>query len=162
MWWLLFSCSFCLTLCKSMEYSMPGFLALNHLLEFAQTHVHWVGDAMNPRDGGAWWAAVSGVAESQTQLKRLSSSSSSSQIVCFFPFFTLTNWSFLQLRWVSLSVVFYQQYLLILCHIFRNSHNITNFFIIFISALMICKQWSVMLLLWFWGAMNCVHVRLPI
>ena len=31
----------------------------------------------NPRDGGAWWAAVYGVAQSQTQLKRLSSSSSS-------------------------------------------------------------------------------------
>ena len=31
----------------------------------------------NPRDGGAWWAAVSGVAQSQTRLKRLSSSSSS-------------------------------------------------------------------------------------
>ena len=30
----------------------------------------------NPRDGGAWWAAVSGVAQSLTQLKRLSSSSS--------------------------------------------------------------------------------------
>ena len=30
----------------------------------------------NPRDGGAWWAAVSGVAQSRTQLKRLSSSSS--------------------------------------------------------------------------------------
>ena len=30
----------------------------------------------NPRDGGAWWAAVSGVAQSQTQLKRLGSSSS--------------------------------------------------------------------------------------
>ena len=29
----------------------------------------------NPRDGGAWWAAISGVAQSQTQLKRLSSSS---------------------------------------------------------------------------------------
>ena len=29
----------------------------------------------NPRDGGAWWAAVYGVAQSQTQLKRLSSSS---------------------------------------------------------------------------------------
>ena len=26
-------------------------------------------------DGGAWWAAVSGVAQSRTQLKRLSSSS---------------------------------------------------------------------------------------
>ena len=31
----------------------------------------------NPRDGGAWWAAVCGVAQSQTWLKRLSSSSSS-------------------------------------------------------------------------------------
>ena len=30
----------------------------------------------NPRDGGAWWAAVYGVAQSQTRLKRLSSSSS--------------------------------------------------------------------------------------
>ena len=30
----------------------------------------------NPRDGGAWWAAVSGVVQSQTRLKRLSSSSS--------------------------------------------------------------------------------------
>ena len=32
----------------------------------------------NPWDGGAWWAAVSGVAQSWTQLKQLSSSSSSS------------------------------------------------------------------------------------
>ena len=31
----------------------------------------------NPRDGGVWWAAVYGVAQSQTRLKRLSSSSSS-------------------------------------------------------------------------------------
>ena len=30
----------------------------------------------NPRDGRAWWAAIYGVAQSQTQLKRLSSSSS--------------------------------------------------------------------------------------
>ena len=29
----------------------------------------------NPGDGGAWWAAVYGVAQSQTRLKRLSSSS---------------------------------------------------------------------------------------
>ena len=32
----------------------------------------------NPRDGGAWWATVYGVAQSRTRLKRLSSSSSSS------------------------------------------------------------------------------------
>ena len=31
----------------------------------------------NPRDRGAWWAAVYGVAQSWTRLKRLSSSSSS-------------------------------------------------------------------------------------
>ena len=32
----------------------------------------------NPRDGGAWWASVNGVAQSWTRLKQLSSSSSSS------------------------------------------------------------------------------------
>ena len=32
----------------------------------------------NPRDGGAWWAAIYGVAQSWTRLKRLNSSSSSS------------------------------------------------------------------------------------
>ena len=32
----------------------------------------------NPRDGGAWWAAIYGVAQSRTQLNWLSSSSSSS------------------------------------------------------------------------------------
>ena len=35
----------------------------------------------NPRDGGAWWAAVYGVAQSRTQLKRLSSSSSVLKII---------------------------------------------------------------------------------
>ena len=32
----------------------------------------------NPRDGGAWWAAIYGVAQSRTRLRRLSSSSSNS------------------------------------------------------------------------------------
>ena len=36
----------------------------------------------NPRDGGAWWAAVYGFAQSRTRLKQLSSSSSS--IMCKF------------------------------------------------------------------------------
>ena len=38
----------------------------------------------NPRDGGAWWAAVYGVAKSQTRLKRLSSSSSSNHNIQLF------------------------------------------------------------------------------
>ena len=33
----------------------------------------------NPKDGGAWWAAIYGVTQSRTRLKRLSSSSSSSR-----------------------------------------------------------------------------------
>ena len=35
----------------------------------------------NPRDRGAWWAAVYGVAQSRTRLKRLSSSSSSKSFI---------------------------------------------------------------------------------
>ena len=33
----------------------------------------------NPRDGGAWWAAVHGIAQSRTQLRRHSSNSSSGE-----------------------------------------------------------------------------------
>ena len=39
----------------------------------------------NPRDGGAWWAAIYGVAQSRTRLKQLSSSSSSNQLLMGFP-----------------------------------------------------------------------------
>ena len=49
----------------------------------------------NPRDGGAWGAAVYGVAESQTRLKRLSSSSSSSRAltqVCLILSVSVSNW----------------------------------------------------------------------
>ena len=35
----------------------------------------------NPRDRGVWWAAIYGVAQSWTQLKRLSSSSSSGSVL---------------------------------------------------------------------------------
>ena len=40
----------CLTLCDPIDCSMPGFPVLYHLLEFAQTHVHWVGDAIQPSE----------------------------------------------------------------------------------------------------------------
>ena len=38
----------CLTLCDPMDCSMPGFPVLHYLLDFAQTHVHWVSDAIQP------------------------------------------------------------------------------------------------------------------
>ena len=46
----------------------------------------------NPRDGGAWWAAVYGVAQSWTRLKWLSSSSSSIEIIMWFLSFNLLIW----------------------------------------------------------------------
>ena len=38
----------CLTLCHPMDCSTSGFPVHHHLLEFAQTHVHWVGGAIQP------------------------------------------------------------------------------------------------------------------
>ena len=36
----------CLIFCHPMDYSTPGFPVLHYFPEFAQTHVHWVGDAI--------------------------------------------------------------------------------------------------------------------
>ena len=38
----------CLILCNTTDCSMPGFPVLHHLPEFAQTHVHWVDDTIQP------------------------------------------------------------------------------------------------------------------
>ena len=48
---LYYCCSYtksCLTLCDLTDCSTPGFPVLHHIQEFAQTHVHWVGDAIQP------------------------------------------------------------------------------------------------------------------
>ena len=50
-----FYCCYCchsgtklwLTLCDPMDYSTPGLPVFHYLLEFAQTDVHWVGDAIH-------------------------------------------------------------------------------------------------------------------
>ena len=41
----------CLTLSDPMDCSMPGLLIHHQLPEFTQTHVHRVGDAIQPSDG---------------------------------------------------------------------------------------------------------------
>ena len=38
----------CPTLCNPMDCGMPGFTVLHHLLKFAQTHLHWVSDTIQP------------------------------------------------------------------------------------------------------------------
>ena len=38
----------CLILCDPMNCSIPGSPVLHYLPEFAQIHVHWIGDAIQP------------------------------------------------------------------------------------------------------------------
>ena len=38
----------CLTLCDPMDYSTPGLPVQHQLPEFTQTHVHWIGNAIQP------------------------------------------------------------------------------------------------------------------
>ena len=38
----------CLTLCEPMNRSTPGLPVHRQLMKFTQTHVHWVGDAIQP------------------------------------------------------------------------------------------------------------------
>ena len=38
----------CQTLCDPMDYSTPDFPVYHQFLELVQTHVHWVGDAIQP------------------------------------------------------------------------------------------------------------------
>ena len=38
----------CLTLCDPVNHSMPGLPVHHQLPEFTQTHVHWVGDTIQP------------------------------------------------------------------------------------------------------------------
>ena len=44
----LFTTESCLILCNPRNYSTPGFPVLHYFPEFAQTHVHWVSDAIQP------------------------------------------------------------------------------------------------------------------
>ena len=78
----------------------------------------------NPRDGKAWWAAVYGVAQSRTRLKRLSSSSSSEElswavfhgVICFPSLSSLVDYYLTLLslfNWIScLTVELYFLYIL--------------------------------------------------
>ena len=55
MYWKIITCScccsvtkLCLTLFNPMDISTPGFPVLHYLLQFAQTHVPWVSDTIQP------------------------------------------------------------------------------------------------------------------
>ena len=46
--WTFCFCSLVITLCPTLCDHMPGFYVFHYLPEFAQTHVHWVGDSIQP------------------------------------------------------------------------------------------------------------------
>ena len=67
----------CLILCDPIDCSLPGpsvsGISQARVLEWVAIYIVWcvshsgVSNSL-PRDGGAWWAAVYGVAQSQTRL----------------------------------------------------------------------------------------------
>ena len=83
----------------------------------------------NPRDGGAWWAAVYRVAQSRTRLKRLSSSSSSLKFQQIFrvPYHSFDTW--IPLHHWNLGFL-----------IFAMSKNVRNPTKVRVTRLVICKQ----------------------
>ena len=54
----------CLTLCDPMNCSTPGLPVHHQILEFTQTHVHWVGDAIQPSHPLSIHAAAAAAAKS--------------------------------------------------------------------------------------------------
>ena len=95
----------------------------------------------NPRDGGAWWAGVYGVAQSRTRLKWLSSSSSmhfSLKLSQTFPFRNPIRQSILFLFVFNILLSSYTSILfksLKKCLTFPDLNTITTFFLLFINRI---------------------------
>ena len=78
-----FACLFFSYFIKKLKYFLIGFRYPNFIItiEYGEKSGEGNGNPLqcscleNPRDSGAWWAAIYGVAQSRTWLKRLSSSS---------------------------------------------------------------------------------------
>jgi len=82
----------------------------------------WCSCLENPRDGGAWWAAVYGVSQSQTGLKRLSSSSS--MVVLF-----LVSWEIVILFStvaVPILIEIFVKMIVVFCAVVKNSPEISR------------------------------------
>ena len=106
----------------------------------------------NPRDGGAWWAAVSGVSQSRTRLKQHSSSSSS---VLFFS--VLAFYSFVWFVFISFnSFINFLQCSFILLPSFLNIFMITDLeSLLGIDCL---SLFHLVLLLGFYFILNLDHI----
>ena len=74
----------CLTLQNTMDCSIPGFCIPHHLPEFAQVHVHWIGDAIqasHPRLPSS--PPVFNLSQHQDLFQRVSSSQTVAKVWSF-------------------------------------------------------------------------------
>ena len=97
----------CLTLCDPMDCSTPGLPVHHQLPEFTQTHVHWIGDAIQPSCPlSSPSPATFNLSKHQAVFKWVSSSHQVDKILEFQPqhqSFHIQDWSHLGWTgWISL------------------------------------------------------------
>ena len=81
----------CPTLCNPMDCSMPGLPVHHQLLEFTQTHVHWVGDAIQlPHPLSSPFPPAFNLSRHQGLFKWVSSSHQVAKVLEF----QIQHWSF--------------------------------------------------------------------
>ena len=74
----------CPALCDPMDGSMPGFPVQHQLLKLTQTHVHWVGDAIQPPHPlSSPSPPAFNLAQHQGLFKWVSSSHQVAKVLCF-------------------------------------------------------------------------------
>ena len=73
----------CPTLCDPMNHSTPGLPVRHQLLEFTQTHVHWVGDAIQPSHPLSSTSPAVNLSQHQGLFKWVSSSHQVAKILEF-------------------------------------------------------------------------------
>ena len=104
----------------------------------------------NPRDSGAWWAAVYGVAQSQTWLKRLSSSSSSIGVVPYFDEFFMYFWGGRQSPQLT-PLPSSSTWIFFICILFNLSHKylaVLNAVLLYPWLNLLLSILSILMLLW--------------
>ena len=63
-----------MTFCDPMDCSTPGFSVPHHLLEFAQVHVRWISDAIQPSHSLSPSSSAFSLSQHQGLFQRVSSS----------------------------------------------------------------------------------------